>query len=871
MAPSTSPHIIAQLRHLVYYNLDNNLLKNALFVAGRLQAYDQKSAEAAYLLALCQHLSGLSKSAWETSRHHIRRGTHLGCAYVYAQTCLELGLYADGISALNGTKALWLNKNHWNQHNENRRQHLPDAAAVWCLMGKLWKAHKNTEEAVKCWASSLRINPFMWDAFMGLCDSGAKINVSAIYNISPEMMAVMRSSQKSDNVTQTIPEKPHTSTHPQTIHTTQSDPFMSTQSKANALHVNTVLGEKHNISKTSVNTVSTILDEEEDMSTPSTLMDMDESQIRNLPVKHVDEPPPAPVRKIKSAQEVPAWQAPPPKMRTASLKNRFRSKLGGSEEATVHQDPPPPSAPPTKRTVSGQVAASSVTQNAGSEAQRRSNRLANNSRPTTATGISTFPTVKHITNFLGLRETSRDIKKPKVPLLRGRIATTATVGRVVSGNRTRLGSSDNMDVDGKTARYPVQAIPPVPMIPVQKIRHQAPLEKDLEALRTVLDWFKRLSTAQLALTGYDCQAAIQAYNSLPSHQRETAYVWSQIGKAYYEEASYHEAERYFQRVRDAAPARLEDMEVYSTILWHLKSEIDLAYLGHQLIQTNRLSPQAWCAIGNSFSLQREHEQALKCFRRATQLDPLFAYGFTLQGHEYITNEEFEKALEAYRCAIAADNRHYNAWYGLGKVYEKMGKWDVAEQHYKTAARINPSNAVLTCCIGVVLERLKQPEAALQMYSRAVALQPNSALSRFKKAKCLMALARSSEALGELEILKDMAPDEANVHFLLGRLYKMLGRRGEAVKAFTMALNLDPKVCPDPSLFSFPQNLTLTACNRPHNSSKTPWSLWTTKTWTVTTPVTTTTAMTAWIKENLPRYSHRPALQPIFTMAWRSIA
>ena len=34
-------------------------------------------------------------------------------------------------------------------------------------------------------------------------------------------------------------------------------------------------------------------------------------------------------------------------------------------------------------------------------------------------------------------------------------------------------------------------------------------------------------------------------------------------------------------------------------------------------------------------------------------------------------------------------------------------------------------------------------------------------------------------------------------------------------------------------------------NRPHNSSKTPWSRWMTRTWRATTPVTTT--MTAWIK------------------------
>jgi anaphase-promoting complex subunit 3 len=284
------------------------------------------------------------------------------------------------------------------------------------------------------------------------------------------------------------------------------------------------------------------------------------------------------------------------------------------------------------------------------------------------------------------------------------------------------------------------------------------------------------------------------YNALPSPQRETPYILSQIAKAYYEQAQYAEAEKFFIRVRQLAPTRLEDMEVYSTVLWHLKSEIELAYLAHELIEIDRLSPQAWCAIGNSFSLQREHEQALKCFKRSTQLDSSFAYGFTLQGHEYIANEEFEKALDAYRSAIAADPRHYNAWYGLGKVYEKMGKWSIAEQHYRTAAKINPTNAVLICCIGLVLEKQKHPEDALLMYTRACSLAPQSALSRFKKARCLMSLGRPKEALAELKILRDVVPDEANVWFLMGRLYKILREKGNAVRAFTMALNLDPKVC-----------------------------------------------------------------------------
>jgi tetratricopeptide (TPR) repeat protein len=57
----------------------------------------------------------------------------------------------------------------------------------------------------------------------------------------------------------------------------------------------------------------------------------------------------------------------------------------------------------------------------------------------------------------------------------------------------------------------------------------------------------------------------------------------------------------------------------------------------------------------------------------------------------------------------------------------------------------------------------------------------------------MSLGDLGTALKELMILKDLAPDEAMVHFLLGRLYKGLREKGLAVRHFTIALNLDPKV------------------------------------------------------------------------------
>ena len=117
MSPS-NPHISSQLRQLIYYHLDNNLVRNALFLAGRLHAYEPRSSEASYLLALCHLQSGQVKAAWNYSRNSGSRGTHIGCSYVYAQACLDLGTYVDGVTALERSKGLWVTKNNWSKRSQ---------------------------------------------------------------------------------------------------------------------------------------------------------------------------------------------------------------------------------------------------------------------------------------------------------------------------------------------------------------------------------------------------------------------------------------------------------------------------------------------------------------------------------------------------------------------------------------------------------------------------------------------------------------------------------------------------------------------------------------------------------------------------------
>ena len=809
--PPTTNHIASQLRQLIYYNLDCNLLRNALFLAGRLTACESKLPEAAYLQALCHFRLGQFRAAYDSCKILGSKGTHLGCSYIFAQTCLALEKYLEGIHALERSKGLWSVRNNWNKHTETRRQHLPDAPAVYCLLGKLAQAHKDTTQAIEYYAEALKLNPFMWDAFLGLCDLGVNIRLPNIFKMTPEMMSGLAAGSSEETPLGVLEDSPpsNTSFSQQTATsqpTSSNDPFSISTSRLNGdSRINaskSALFEKLNGSRSTVTPIGGGgVHDFEGMDTPiaagggitaEIVYDRD-TALTTSEQNAAAEPPLAPMRKPRTLYGLGMDFGidAPPRMKTSSWRSKPKSQ--SQSEEVDHPDTKVSAAinigiGDRKRTVSGHVSQAapnmaalqlSASSNDPSAPQRRSARLFNQIRPQSTKFSSS-------TSTIGTRD-GRELKKAKATGTKGRSTNGSTVGRVVSGNRKH---GDPMDIDGKEVRTTATS-GVLTSHPKPATNDKA---KEFEGLQWLLDLFMKLGSGYFALSHYQCQEAIQLFNSITPSQRETPWVLASIGRALYEELSYAEAAKYFARVKAMAPSRIEDIEVYSTTLWHLKNETDLAYLAHEISDIDRLSPQAWCAIGNSFSLSRDREQALKCFKRATQLDPKFTYAFALQGHEHIANEEYDKAIASFRSCLAIESRYYGAWYGLGSAFEEQGKYDVAEQHYRTAARINPTHPVLLGCVGTVLEKMKNPKAALLQYNKACELAPKQTPSRFKKARVLLELQEPNLALAELKILRDLVPDDARVHFFLGKVYKLLRQRGNAIKHFTTALNLDPKVC-----------------------------------------------------------------------------
>eukprot|EP00933_Yihiella_yeosuensis_P042419 TRINITY_DN36995_c0_g1_i1.p1 TRINITY_DN36995_c0_g1~~TRINITY_DN36995_c0_g1_i1.p1 ORF type:complete len:757 (+),score=108.29 TRINITY_DN36995_c0_g1_i1:75-2345(+) len=300
----------------------------------------------------------------------------------------------------------------------------------------------------------------------------------------------------------------------------------------------------------------------------------------------------------------------------------------------------------------------------------------------------------------------------------------------------------------------------------------------------------KLGVALHALHSFDCHMTIAHLQAIPKRHYNTGYILDLVGLCHFESADYKKAEQAYLQAWRIEPRRIEGLQYYSTALWHMRKDIELGHLAQKCLQFDRLKPQVWCVVGNCFSLQKEHEVAIKFFKRAIQVDPSFAYAYTLCGHEFVSSEKFDKAVTMFQDALKLDPRHYNAWWGLGNIYHRQEEYDTAKYHFLKALEVNKNNTVLRCYLGMVLDSLKRPDLALDSFEMASQGEPQNAMAYFQKALVLISLNRNEEALEDLKKVRSLAPKEASVHFQLGKVYQKLQIDRKALFHFNIAMDLN---------------------------------------------------------------------------------
>ncbi|KAK7204466.1 anaphase promoting complex subunit 8 [Myxozyma melibiosi] len=201
------------------------------------------------------------------------------------------------------------------------------------------------------------------------------------------------------------------------------------------------------------------------------------------------------------------------------------------------------------------------------------------------------------------------------------------------------------------------------------------------------------------------------------------FVYLEIQRAMlcYHALEYDDSARLFDHVVKLDPHRLDDMDMYSNVLYVTEQRAKLAHLAQLASATDKFRPETCCIIANYYSLKSEHEKAVVYYRRALTLNRNCLGAWTLMGHEYMELKNARAAIESYRRALKVSSKDARAWYGLGQAYEVIEMYYYSFFYYQRAAALTPYDQRMWIALANCFDKLQRPTEAIKAYTRALSL------------------------------------------------------------------------------------------------------------------------------------------------------
>ncbi len=161
------------------------------------------------------------------------------------------------------------------------------------------------------------------------------------------------------------------------------------------------------------------------------------------------------------------------------------------------------------------------------------------------------------------------------------------------------------------------------------------------------------------------------------------------------------------------------------------------------------SAEVYYNIGYVKTAQGQYQEGIEAFRKATQLDRLFAKAFEAMGRAhkalgqpekaeeclnkaaeiYLSSDKEGEAEEVLNEILEVNPDTVNVYNTLGVLYRKKGDYPTALKHYQKALKIHPKEPNIYYNIGRIHVDMKNLDEAKSYFDKALTLDPG-----FKEAR-----------------------------------------------------------------------------------------------------------------------------------------
>jgi tetratricopeptide (TPR) repeat protein len=190
-----------------------------------------------------------------------------------------------------------------------------------------------------------------------------------------------------------------------------------------------------------------------------------------------------------------------------------------------------------------------------------------------------------------------------------------------------------------------------------------------------------------------------------------------------------------------------------------------------------------------------HPEAEHFLRAATQLKPTSnvsegRFRAWLSLANVLEKSNPEQALVAYHEAATLQPKDPEPHVSAGHLLEQDNKFADAEQEYKQALALDPASDALTGLANIYMRGRRFPEAE-EYLRKLVAARPNEAAAHVQLGRVLAAEGKNDEAIAELQRVAKPAAADISVQRDLADLYFAAGKNEEAEAAYRVLLAAHP--------------------------------------------------------------------------------
>ena len=261
----------------------------------------------------------------------------------------------------------------------------------------------------------------------------------------------------------------------------------------------------------------------------------------------------------------------------------------------------------------------------------------------------------------------------------------------------------------------------------------------------------------------DLKAAIPEFKEVlktaPPDSPDAQRLTILIGMAHYGLAEYADAVPYLKKAaaRDTQNLPLR-LALAHSCLWSKQNQCVMDVY-HEILTLNSESAEADMLAGEALDEMKDNAGAVAQFRAAVKANPKEPNAHFGLGYLYWTQKKYPEAIEEFKAELGNDPNHLQSMLYLGDADIQLDQEDLAKPHLQRVEQMDSSIALAHLDLGIIE----------------------------------MDAGNNQEALRELTLAAKLNPDDVNVHWRLGRLYRTMGKKDEAKAEFDKASSLNKAV------------------------------------------------------------------------------